>query len=813
MPPVNSGIRQPKAVRPSIRAADLEIDPGLKRVMRDGRDLLLPPLSFDLLVALAEAAPNYLSHEELMARVWPGLVVAEKTITQRVKLLRTALGDDSRQPRYVAGLRGRGYRLVPGVSHVEHDRVPAGAEMAIGGRQPGPLEVATNALQPESVGFSMRARTRVVRRVGFAIVALVAVAVVALQVWYRGAPAPDARNPAALETTAVAVLPFRSLSGKEEAGLALGIPESVLDQLTRIPGLTVIARHSAFKAAAEAMDERELGQRLGARFLIDGSVQRSGDRLRVTASLTDAESARQLWTERYDSDIAAIFAIQDEIAGAAANALRAHVAKLGALPPPPPGTHNTEAYLSFLEGRALLARWSIVDTEGAERAFRRAIELDPQFAAAHALLYDARLTLAERREGGAANGPFRPRSWDAVGDLTAERADNAALLERALALDPGCGPAHFARAMWADVSDGDREIAFRTALSLDPGNARGITAFAEFLDRIGKVEEARQLLERAIELDPLSPRPRFWLVMRNWQNDATSLEDNLRGILELDPDFQPALQRYAKHRWFRHGEIAEAIQLIERALAADLGNPWLRQTATAIYLDAGDVAAARALVYGGPLPEVSGELLLRLYEGDRDGAARLAFSRAAFAHGPFENWGVYEAVRDATVASRDYPRGIEYLRQHAELDLDDPEVTAINFRSVPALAELLAVSGQDGRAERLIERSIRWIDEVHLVRIGPAWALRAKANLQLLAGAPDAALETLRMAFEAPDYQQWWYTLERDPLWTPLHEDPRFAAIVSHVHAHVAEEARTLAELRVAGLVPARGTMDAAQVD
>jgi tetratricopeptide (TPR) repeat protein len=365
--------------------------------------------------------------------------------------------------------------------------------------------------------------------------------------------------------------------------------------------------------------------------------------------------------------------------------------------------------------------------------------------------------------------------------------------------------------MWAELSDVDREAAFGTAMSLDPGNARGITAFAEFLDGTGKTREAMQLLERAVELDPLSPRPRFWLVMRDWQNDGRSIEEKMRGILELDPDFQPALQRYAKFRWFIHGEIAEGIQFIERALAADPGNPWLRQTATAIYLDAGDVTAARALVEGGALPEVSGELLLRIYVGDRERAAALAFSPAAFAHGPFENWGVYEAVRDATVASGDYARGIEYLRHHAEIDLDDPVVTAINFRSMPALAELLAASGQDERARRLTERSIRWIDDVHLVKIGEAWALRAKANLQLLQGATDAALETLRHAFEASDYQQWWYTLERDPLWAPLRSDPRFAAIVDLVRRHVEEEASTVAQLRAAGLVPQRGVTETAR--
>ena len=101
-------------------------------------------------------------------------------------------------------------------------------------------------------------------------------------------------------------------------------------------------------------------------------------------------------------------------------------------------------------------------------------------------------------------------------------------------------------------------------------------------DLQGAFESAdRRLLERANALDPLSPQARFWLVMRDWQQNAGQLEDQMRGILELDPDYQPALQRYAKIRWFQHAEIAEAAQLIERALARDPDNPWLRQTAVA----------------------------------------------------------------------------------------------------------------------------------------------------------------------------------------------------------------------------------------
>lgn len=788
------------AARGRLWAGDLEIDLDLARVTRDGAAIPLPRLSFDLLLALAQAAPGYLSHDDLMTRVWPGLVIAEKTLTQRVKLLREALGDDPQNPRYVAGLRGRGYRLATPVGRAEPRSVVSTA-------------VATPAVAtpPVAAALPLRLRAWLGRRAAAAVaVATLATGGVAFVVWTNtAAPAVNsAATPAeagALAPT-VAVLPFRDLGGTpRDAYLALAVPEIVLDQLSKVPGLTVIARHSSFKAADDGLDGVELGTRLGARFLIDGTIQRTGDQIRVSAALTDTRSSTQLWAERFDRGIDDIFAIQDEIALRVADALEARIAPPHADQARERPTGVTEAYLAYLEGRTLIARWSIADTAKAERAFARAIEADPSFAAAYAALYDARLMLAERQQSGAAHAPYRPRSWGPGSRLERDRTEHAWLLERALAFDPACGAAYFARATWADLPDAEREAAFRKGLALDPGNARGITAFAEFLDSLDRPEEAKRLLDRAREIDPLSPRPLYWLAMRDWKNTAATIEDDMRRVLELDPDYQPALQRYAKARWWGHAELAEAIQLIERALARDPDNPWLRQTAAAIYLDAEQVDAARQLAHQADRPEISGLMLLRLYEGDRAGAAELAFSDAAFAHGPFENWGAYEAIRDEALHTGDLARAIEYLRQRAELDLGQPMVTALNFRSTPVLAELLLAAGRGQEARRLIDRAIHWIDHVHLARMGKTWALRAKANLQLLDGDSAAALRTLQLAFEAPDYQQWWYTLERDSLWAPFRDDPRFIAIAARVRGHVQSEVVALAALQRAELVPTRG--------
>lgn len=360
-----------------FRFADLEIDQGRQRVLRNGKELPLPKLSFDLLIALAESAPNYVSNKELMARVWPGLVVGDKTVSQRVKLLRDALGDNHDEPKYISGLRGRGYCIAAPVSSVEQQVAPS----------------------PRRTLPSSR----------WIIPVLLVVTLALLTAWLQNGLRDEVANTDTDEAglsadfapdVTVAVLPFRNLSADDsDAYIAMGIPEIVLDQLSTVPGYSVIARNSSFKVANGNIDVQEIGKRLGAQYLIDGSVQRTGNKLRVSAQLLDAEAGTQIWAERFDRDIKDIFAIQDQIATRVADALRARITSLEAVGAHPQPTASIDAYLAYLRGRALLARWTIVDADAAAQAFERAISLDPAFADAYAYLYDARLMAEDRRSG------------------------------------------------------------------------------------------------------------------------------------------------------------------------------------------------------------------------------------------------------------------------------------------------------------------------------------------------------------------------------------------------------------------------------
>jgi TolB-like protein/DNA-binding winged helix-turn-helix (wHTH) protein/Tfp pilus assembly protein PilF len=769
------------AGRESYRVGDLVVDVGLQRVTGPAGEIALPKLSFDLFLALIRRAPDLVSNDELAATVWSGIVVSPETVTKRVNLLREALGDDSANSRYIIGLRGRGYRVLSAVDPLADDSARAG-EAAL-------REEAAVAVDAPKASRGNKARPAI-------LVAVLALLVaVGFGAWWAARKAPERASVPqptgeGLAGSTVAVLPFENLSASpDDAYLATGIPEMILDRLSQIPQLTVVASGSALRAGDGAQDVRAIGERLGARFLLLGSTQRVEERLRVSARLVDAGSGRTLWSTRLDRKVGDLFAIQDEVSEQAANELRMRISSI-TLPAPGTGHEpSIEAQLAYLKGRSLLSRYTVRGSEDAAAKFEEAVALDPEFTAAMAGVFDARMMSAERRHSGleAALTKWRP------------------VLDRALEIDPECGPAYVARAIWVRGDPRRQEADFRRGLALDPSNGRGLVAFSEFLDAEGRYDEAGQVLDRAMQVDPLSPRLHFHLVMRDFKRYGVQYrEAGLERVLAMDPDYQPALQRYSKTRWLLHGDVAGAAQIMEHALAVDPENPWSRHTLAAIYLDLGDEAAAREIADGSDSSRQSQSILMALYRGDWKTAGEAALSPAGVEYNLAESWGVPEAVRDYAVMTGDRRRVIEFLEKRYKLQGTEPALDIYNFRAAAYLAQLLQLDGDGPRARRLLDRLPQAID-ASLPLYGAVFALRTKATVQLLAGDRAAALQTLGDSFAADDVMQWWYTLQFDPLWKPFHADPVFTAIAAQVRTRVAQQQATVAQLRGDGRIASRG--------
>jgi len=758
--------------RETYQVGDLAVDVGTQRVVGPGGEIILPKLSFDLLLALIRRAPALVSNDELAAIVWAGVVVSPETVTKRVNLLREALGDDPASPRYIAGLRARGYRIAAEVR--AEAAVPPRADAG-----PGKAEIVHR-----------RARAHAAAVIAVAA----AIAAIGGGTWLlqRGdEPAAEADlAPRTASATAVAILPFESLSpSPDDAYLAIGIPEMVQDRLAEIPQLTVIASGSSARVDSRDSDVRALGRRLEARYLVLGSAQRQGDLLRVSARLVDSETGRQLWSTRLDRRLTDLFAIQDEIAAQVSGELQHRIHGISVPDRRPRHEPPIEAQLAYLQGRPLLARYTVRGSEGAAEKFEQAVSLDPQFAAAMAGVFDARMLAAERRHD----------------DLKRALARWRPMLDRALATDSECGPAYVARAIWDSADAARRDSDFKRGLELDPSNGRGLVAYSEFLDQERRYDEATRVLDRAMQVDPLSPRLHFRLAIRDFaRNGIQYRESGLKHVLELDPDYQPALQRYAKARWMLHGELAEAAQIMEHAVELDPDNPWSRHTLVAIYLDLGDEAAAREVAGGSESSRKTEQLLLAMYRGDWKAAGEVAYSQAGVEYNVFESWGLPETIRDQAMKTGEYRRAIEFLERRYGLAGDTPVLDIRNFRPATCVAQLLRASGDEARAQALLYRLPAAID-ASIPRFGSVLALRTKASVQLLAGEREAALRTLGDSFAASDLMQWWYTLNRDPLWKPLHDDPVFIAIAAQVRGRVARERAVLEDLRRSGRIAIRG--------
>jgi serine/threonine protein kinase/Tfp pilus assembly protein PilF len=298
---------------------------------------------------------------------------------------------------------------------------------------------------------------------------------------------------AAERVASIAVLPFTDMSAaKDQDWFCDGIAEEILNALTPLKGLRVAARTSAFSFKGKSDDLRTIGEKLNVTTVLEGSVRRSGDRVRITAQLSDVQDGYQLWSERYDRELKDIFDIQDEIAKAIAERLKVTLAgdKEGRLVGQ--ATPNVEAYQLYLKGRALLGRRG-VSIPLAQDLFRKAVELDPAYSLAWAGLADAFTGLAIT--GSVSGSESKPQAMAAA--------------TRSIELDPGSAAGHSALACATLLYENNRTRArqeFERALELSPSYVLGRCWYACFYCQWARGEFEQGIAEarRALDIDPLS---------------------------------------------------------------------------------------------------------------------------------------------------------------------------------------------------------------------------------------------------------------------------------------------------------------------
>jgi DNA-binding winged helix-turn-helix (wHTH) protein/TolB-like protein/Tfp pilus assembly protein PilF len=448
------------------------VDPASNEVRRGADAVRLEPKAMNLLVALAERAGTVVSREELLSVVWPGVVVSDEVLTQGVIKLRKALGDTARESEYIETISKRGYRLIAAVRRA--------ADSPTGNAAGGP------AVVPAAGG---RRRIAAVA----AIAALVAFAA-GLAVWFaeRSRDADVDAPGAALETLRpgsrpmVVIRPFAAVGDDAQAALfAQGLTADLVADLSKVSGLWVAME----SAVADPAGRQLAAETAAAQYVLSGTVQRGGDRLRVQVQLAESATGRQLWSERTERSSSDLFAVQDEIARGLLAALPVKVKEAELARLARRYTRNLQAYEYFLRAQSAVVARRQAENDLAREMYLKAIELDPAFARAYAGL--ALTYAADHRN-----------RWTKDGAAAVSRAFE--LAETARAIDPDLPETYWVLA-YVHVSRKQHAAALqqlRVALRLNPSYADALAFIGGIHTYLGRPAETLPALRAAMRLNP-----------------------------------------------------------------------------------------------------------------------------------------------------------------------------------------------------------------------------------------------------------------------------------------------------------------------
>ena len=455
---------------------DFEVDPAALEVRRGGYVSRLEPKVMDVLLLLAGHAGDVVTRTDFERAVWAGRVVGYDALANAISKLRREFGDTGRQRNYIETVSKTGYRLVAPVRQTE-DSAPVV-------RQPRPdAETAPSPLQRSATGVPVRA--------GIFAAAIAFLLLSLLGWWFISSPQEQVTEDVPL---GIAVVPFATLGDAgQQAYLANGIANDLITDLSKFGGLRVIARDTGalFREQAEG-DWASTAMNLGVRYLVDGSVQRAGDRLRINARLRDVDADRVLWAERYDRQMSDLLSLQDDLVGRIVNSLRLSLDTAVPIPRSREYDPNVEAYDAFLRGQEYAGWRSPEGYRLAKEAYLDAIRLDPEFARPYigmALIHSQ---------------AFIDGWGEDASDVLAKTHE---YVEKARALTPDSPQLLFAQGLMAlRERHYPESLRFaRQAIRVSPSYADAYVLMANTLVYFGKSAEALSVMADAERLNPRMP--------------------------------------------------------------------------------------------------------------------------------------------------------------------------------------------------------------------------------------------------------------------------------------------------------------------
>ena len=480
------------------------VQPNLNTVSCNGTTTRLEPKVMEVLVCLAKHAGDPLPKERLLQAVWPDTSVSDDVLSRSISELRRVFGDDARQARVIQTISKRGYRLVAPVVAVNQtadaDPIPKAQtppQTSAGARKHlvGALTVVGSLALMLGLLFAFNAggvRTRLLGPI----------------------------HPPVIHS--LAVLPLRNLSDDPaQKYFSYGLTEELITNLAQVPGLKVISHTSTVQYENSNKPLPQIARELGVDGIVEGTVQRSGNQVRITAQLIYAPEDKHLWAASYDRDVRDVFALQSDVAAAIVEPIRAETISAESARRKVPSAPSLQALEAYLQGNYSMERMgSGAGYDGYKSAitfFKQAISEDPNFAPAYvklAITYD---------------GAF---DWRPNEIMPLEKA----AIRKALELDPGLADAHVMNGSIKLLYDCDgpgAEKEFKEAIRLNPSLASAHERFSCYLDTVGRREESLEEAHRAQELDPEGFHE-SGVMISNGQYDRAI--EQLRKHLEFQPN-------------------------------------------------------------------------------------------------------------------------------------------------------------------------------------------------------------------------------------------------------------------------------------
>jgi TolB-like protein/DNA-binding winged helix-turn-helix (wHTH) protein/Tfp pilus assembly protein PilF len=529
--------------RSPIRFGVFEVDLQASELRKQGIKVKLQQQPFELLAMLLEHPGEVVTREEIQKRLWPAdtFVDFDRGLNRATNRLRESLGDDAESPRFIETLPRRGYRFIAPV--VKSDESGHVAELV-----PPQADTAPTNGSPYSPGYD-----RVRLRIGF-VTALVAIALLTVAAWF----AFFRPRHGAIES--VAVLPFSNGSSDSNAEyLSDGITESLINNLSQLPNLRVMARSTVFRYKANDADPQKIGNDLHVQAVLSGRLLQQGNVLIIQAELMDVKTGVQLWGGQFNRSAEDDLALQDDLSREIAEKLRVKLTGEQKQRLARRNTEDAEAYRFYLKGRYY---WNKRSPEGMQKAasyFQQAIDKDPGYALAYAGLADTYVYLSFFNM-------VAPR--DAM-----PRAKAAAA--KALEIDDHLAEAHVSLGYMSYAYDWDWPAAgrhFDQALALDPAYTRAHIFYPFYLSSRGQSQEAVTVAKSALDLDPASPSLSHSLAVQFYlTRQFDQAIEQCRKTLEMDPNFAVAYAVLGQ-TYLAKGMNSEAAPVLEKYSALSQGS-------------------------------------------------------------------------------------------------------------------------------------------------------------------------------------------------------------------------------------------------